>query len=42
MRAGLEQQDVLAALGELTGDNAAAGARPHDDHVEAVFHAIPR
>ena len=42
VRAGLEQQDVAAALGELPGDHAAARARPDHDHVEPVIHAMPR
>ena len=41
MRPDLEQQHVAAALRELAGDDAAARARPDDDDVEAVLHAIP-
>ena len=44
MRADLEQQHVPPALRELPGDDAATGARAHDDDVEAVLqaHEIPR
>ena len=37
MRAGLEQQHVPAALGELARDHPAAGARAHDHDVESLF-----
>ena len=36
--AGLEQQHRAAALGELAGDDAAAGARADDDNFEAIAH----
>ena len=42
VRADLEQEHVAAALGELAGDDAAAGARADDDDVEASFIATPR
>ena len=38
MAAGLEQQHRAAPLGELAGDDAAAGARADDDHLEALAH----
>ena len=42
MRTGLEQQDVAAALRELTGDDAATRARADNDDVEPILHATPR
>ena len=42
VRAGLEQEDVAAALRELARDDAAARAGADDDDVESVLHAIPR
>ena len=41
MRAGLEQEDVAAALRELAGDDAPARAGADDDDVEVASHAIP-
>jgi len=42
MRAGFEEEHVLAALGELAGDDPAARSRPdHDELVLALAHATP-
>ena len=38
----LEQEHAPAALGELAGDDAAAGAGADDDDVEALAHPMPR
>ena len=43
VRAALEEQDRAPAIGELACDDAATGARSHDDDVEALAHpTIPR
>jgi hypothetical protein len=43
VRPELEQQHRAPALGELAGDHAATGARPHDHDLELIAHPpIPR
>ncbi len=44
MRPRLEEEDVPATVGELTGDDAAARARADNDDVEPFgrAHEIPR
>src|SRR5262249_61939735 len=41
VRSCLEQENVLAALGELARDHAAAGAGPDHDDLEVVLHDTP-